>query len=38
MDVLGNCSRIHTVRNGNFKGRYNNAEQISEYLPGNCFK
>ncbi len=35
MDVLGNYRRIYSVHNGNFKGRYNNAEQISKYLPGN---
>lgn len=35
MDVLGKDSDINTVHNDNFKGTYYNAEQISEYLPGN---
>lgn len=35
MDVLGNGSVIDTVHNDYFKGTYYNAEQISEYLPGD---
>lgn len=38
MDVSGNCGGIDTVHNDNFKGHYNDAQQISEHLPGNCLK